>query len=87
MQGVTFDSNILVLPIGGCNMVLGNQWFITLGDIMWNFRKLQMEFSVLGYKVLLRGMQPDVVKKIQQHNMEKLLAKPAELCMIYVGIF
>ncbi|PHU04209.1 hypothetical protein BC332_25031 [Capsicum chinense] len=25
MQGMTFDSDVLVLPIGGCNMVLGIQ--------------------------------------------------------------
>lgn len=79
MQWVTFDFDMLVLPIGGCNIVLGIQWLITLGDIMWNFKKLKMEFSVLGHKVSLRGMQPAVVKMIQHHSMEKLLANPAKL--------
>lgn len=42
MQGVSFDFDMLVLPIGGYNMVLEIQWSITLGDVMWNFKKLKM---------------------------------------------
>ncbi|OIS97937.1 hypothetical protein A4A49_01646 [Nicotiana attenuata] len=51
MKGVSFDSDMLVLPIGGCSMVLGIQWLITLGDIMWNFKNLRMEFNIIGHKV------------------------------------
>ncbi|XP_075088549.1 uncharacterized protein LOC142170516 [Nicotiana tabacum] len=87
MQGVSFDSDMLVLPIGGCSMVLGIQWLITLGDIMWNFKKLRMEFNIMGHKVSLRGIQPPATKLIQQGSIDKLLAKPAELCMISVGLF
>ncbi|XP_075103126.1 uncharacterized protein LOC142177943 [Nicotiana tabacum] len=87
MQGVSFDSDMLVLPIGGCSMVLGIQWLIALGDIMWNFKKLRMEFSIMGHKVSLRGIQPPATKMVQQASMDKLLAKPAELCMISVGLF
>lgn len=54
MQGVPFSSDMLILPIGGCGMVLGIQWLVTLGDIMWNFRKLKMEFSVNGKKISLK---------------------------------
>lgn len=68
-------------------MVLGIQWLITLGDIMWNFRRLKMEFTIMGHKISLRGIQPAAVKMIHQDNMEKLLAKPAELCMISVGVY
>ncbi|KAH0673763.1 hypothetical protein KY290_026811 [Solanum tuberosum] len=54
MQGVSFDSDMLVLPIGGCNMVLGIQWLITLGDIMWNIRRLKMEFTFMGAQNFLK---------------------------------
>ncbi|PHT68550.1 hypothetical protein T459_28037 [Capsicum annuum] len=56
--GMTFDSDMLVLPIGGCNMVLGIQWLISLGDIMWNFKKLKMEFNIKGHKISLREYNP-----------------------------
>ncbi|OIT05665.1 hypothetical protein A4A49_61683, partial [Nicotiana attenuata] len=51
MQGVDFAANMLILPLGGCSVVLGIQWLITLGDIRWNFRQLNMEFMMQGKKV------------------------------------
>ncbi|KAG5600366.1 hypothetical protein H5410_031736 [Solanum commersonii] len=87
MQGVSFDSDILVLPIGGCNMVLGIRWQITLGNIMWNFRRLKMEFTIMGRKLSLREIQPTAVKMVHQDNMDKLLAKLTELCMILFGVY
>lgn len=54
---------------------------------MWNFSKLRMEFTIMGHKVALRGIKSPAAGVIQQEKMEKLLAKPIELCMISVGIF
>ncbi|XP_070022382.1 uncharacterized protein [Nicotiana sylvestris] len=87
MQGVSFDSDMLVLPIGDCSMVLGIQWLITLGDIMWNFKKLRMEFSIMGHKVSLREIQPPATKMIPHTSMNKLLAKPAKLCMSFFTLW
>ncbi|XP_070053472.1 uncharacterized protein [Nicotiana tomentosiformis] len=71
MQGVSFDSDMLVLPIGGCNMVLGIQWLVPLGDILWNFRKVKMEFTIMGKKVSLRGIQPPAAKLIQSEESQR----------------
>ena len=38
-------------------MVLGSQWLRTLGVIVWDFEKLEMEFKFRGKKVLLQGMK------------------------------
>lgn len=38
-----------------------------------------MEFTIMGHKVSLRV--------VQQDRMKKLLAKPAELCMISIGMY
>lgn len=86
MQGASFSYDMLILPIGGCGIVLGIQWFITLGDIMWNFKKIKMEFNFKGQKVSLKVIQPPVVKLIASCRKDKLLDKLAELCMISMGL-
>ncbi|OIT04475.1 hypothetical protein A4A49_06670 [Nicotiana attenuata] len=52
-----------------------NVMMITLGDIMWNFKKLKMEFSIMGHKVLLRGIQPPATReatlRILKFQLEK----------------
>ncbi|GKB90318.1 hypothetical protein Tco_0962590 [Tanacetum coccineum] len=40
LQGETFTSDVMLLPFGGCEMVLGIQWLATLGDIQCNFQHL-----------------------------------------------
>ena len=53
----TYMIDAMVLPLGGCEVVLGIQWLSTLGEIMCNFEKLTMRFTVGNKKVLLRGSQ------------------------------
>ena len=55
VQGVLFTSDVMLLPLGGCELVLGIQWLSTLGTIKWNFKELRMEFVFQGKKVVLRG--------------------------------
>ncbi|GKD85199.1 gypsy/ty3 retroelement polyprotein [Tanacetum coccineum] len=55
LQGETFYNDILILPLGGCEMVLGIQWLATLGDIKCNFSRLRMEFMYKDKKMTLRG--------------------------------
>ncbi|GJW73991.1 hypothetical protein Tco_0133361 [Tanacetum coccineum] len=40
LQGETFTSDVMLLPFGGCEIVLGIQWLATLGDIQCNFQHL-----------------------------------------------
>ncbi|GKA29620.1 RNA-directed DNA polymerase like protein, partial [Tanacetum coccineum] len=55
LQGVTFCSDVMLLPLVGCDMILGIQWLSTLGDIKCNFKELRMEFMYKGKKMVLRG--------------------------------
>ncbi|GJU48942.1 putative mitochondrial protein [Tanacetum coccineum] len=56
LQGETFQADMMLVPLGGCEIVLGVQWLATLGDIVCNFLKLRMEFMYHGKKVILRGI-------------------------------
>ena len=48
VQGVTQSIDFLVLPLIGCDAVLGIQWLITLGLVLWNFQDLSMQFDWQG---------------------------------------
>ena len=43
-------SNMFVMPLGGCDVILGTQWLRTLGPILWDFAELWMHFLVNGKK-------------------------------------
>lgn len=36
-------------------MVLGIQWLSTLGNVLWDFKTLKMDFTYKGQKMSLRG--------------------------------
>lgn len=44
IQGVVFQDDFLVFPIGKSDVVFGIQWLYPLDDIKFNFKKLLMEF-------------------------------------------
>ena len=57
MHGTEFVSDVLLIPLGGCDLVLGIQWLATLGTITWNFKNLKMEFQLNGRHYVLRGLK------------------------------
>nr|GEW87591.1 hypothetical protein [Tanacetum cinerariifolium] len=54
LQGEKFTTSVMLLPLGGCKMVLGIQWLSTLGDINCNFKDLRMSFK---YNNKLKGKE------------------------------
>lgn len=85
MQGVQFNIDIMVLTLGGCDMVLGIQWLVTLGDITWNFSELKMVIPNGNKKVTLRGLQPNSVKVISGKQANKLLQTPSDIALACLG--
>nr|GEY90443.1 gypsy/Ty3 retroelement polyprotein [Tanacetum cinerariifolium] len=59
------DVDCMLLPLGGCNMVLGIQWLSTLGDINCKFKNLTMKSNYRGKKIVLRGSQLGSLQWIQ----------------------
>lgn len=54
IQGHQFQSSVMILPLGGCEMVLGIQWLATLGDVLWDFKNLKMAFTYHSHRLTLR---------------------------------
>lgn len=45
MQGTTFVTDFFTLALGGYDIVLGVQWFLSLSPILWDLVELIMEFT------------------------------------------
>jgi hypothetical protein len=44
------------IPMGGAGIVLGVQWFQSLGTMAFNFQEFFMKFSLEGKEIELRGI-------------------------------
>ncbi|XP_019420680.1 PREDICTED: uncharacterized protein LOC109330865 [Lupinus angustifolius] len=85
LQQSTFTSYVMLLPLGCCDVVLGIEWLITLGDITWNFNKLTMEFCLQGRRHVLRGATQFECKSVKAQQLEKAMLMGVHLSMIQVG--
>ncbi|PKI67810.1 hypothetical protein CRG98_011783, partial [Punica granatum] len=79
MQGREYEADMLLFPLESYDIVLGMQWLSTLGDILWNFKDLQMKFAVGGKESMLQGNNSEELKTITKEQMEKLLHKKDQL--------
>jgi len=57
LQGHVFHTDLFILPLAGCDVVLGIHWLRTLGPIPWDFTALTMAFSYGGVHCQLQGIQ------------------------------
>ncbi|PKI64041.1 hypothetical protein CRG98_015573 [Punica granatum] len=72
MQGREYEADMLLLPLESYDIVLGVQWLSTLGDILWNFKDLQMKFVIRGVSTNLKKLiavqewpSPKIVKQLR----------------------
>ncbi|KAJ1397521.1 hypothetical protein SESBI_31769 [Sesbania bispinosa] len=84
LQNTIFTSDIMLIPLGGYDLVLGIEWLVTLGDIVWNFEKLHMEFKINGKRHVLRGSAQGGIKTIRKQQVGKVLADGVHLSMIHL---
>lgn len=84
LQGMEFVTDVLLLPLGNCDMVMGIQWLETLGEIRWDFKELKMEFTLHGKRHVLRGSVSKGVelKTTSEKHLSKLLSSNSECSMI-----
>nr|GEV07727.1 reverse transcriptase [Tanacetum cinerariifolium] len=70
-----FNTDVMLLPLGAYDMVLGIQWLATLRDIRCNFKDLRMEFKVQGKKVAIRGTHKANMEWMNDKGTQKNVAQ------------
>jgi hypothetical protein len=84
LQQGHFTADVIVLPLGCCDLILGVQWLKSLGPILWDFDKLQMEFTTQSRKFVLRGAKIPNLKLINNKTFAQAVQKGAELCFLSI---
>ena len=69
IQGISILADLYMLPLEGCDIVLGAQWLRTLGPIIWDFSKLFMQFKIDGNEVKLKGLAHPVDKIVDEQEI------------------
>ncbi|PKA61698.1 putative mitochondrial protein [Apostasia shenzhenica] len=73
VQGHIFKADMMILPLGSYDVVLGVQWLATLGPVSWDFLKLQMSFQYLGQHVVLKGVRKQYVRITNGRKVSKVM--------------
>lgn len=81
-QTTPFQADFMIIPLGGCDMVLSIQWLETLGLITWDFKKLEMKFMMGKKKVLLLGIQQGSVREVKANKLNKIQEEQAHVTMV-----
>ncbi|XP_039121357.1 uncharacterized protein LOC120258078 [Dioscorea cayenensis subsp. rotundata] len=69
--GATFNVDLLLLPIYGADLVLGVQWMLRLGPILFDYENLWMEFNYNGNRVRLTGLTQPQFNLIRTAALQK----------------
>ncbi|GJW13110.1 retrotransposable element Tf2 [Tanacetum coccineum] len=81
LQGESFTAPVMILPLGGCDMVLGIQWLSTLGDICCNFHQLKMSFKYNGKHMTLRGTNKSTMYWMIGKQSTRIQCNEMTLCV------
>lgn len=75
IQGCACTTDLFAIPLGGCDVVLGAQWLITLSLILWDFKNLRMEFIVGDQSFCVSNIKPQTNdgEQVSSFQMARLL--------------
>ncbi|WVY89974.1 hypothetical protein V8G54_035488 [Vigna mungo] len=71
MHNREFTSDMLLIPLGCCDVVLGIEWLVTLEDITWNFDKM-----------VLRGTTDPGLKTARKRQSQKTITAGVHLSLL-----
>ena len=72
VQGFQQLTDFYVLPLQGCDLVLGIHWLKTLGPIVWDFKALTMQFVMNQQTWILKGLQGGDVLLATKKQLAKM---------------
>lgn len=78
MQGNVFKVDLYIMPLAGCDVVLGIQWLRVLGPILWDFDNLNMVFQYGTMRCKLKGLQQGPQLSLMDGNSFRWLKKGNE---------
>ncbi|GJY39911.1 retrotransposon-related protein [Tanacetum coccineum] len=81
LQGEVFTISVMLLPLGGCDMVLGIQWLSTLGDIKCNFKEPRMGLNYNGKYMTLRGATKPTAQWVEGKQVSKATNHFMTMCV------
>ncbi|CAL9221332.1 unnamed protein product [Arabidopsis halleri] len=87
LQETTFEGDVMVIPLAGCDMVLGVQWLATLGSINWDFKKLEMRFKWGLKTVMLHGLKQGSIREVKATKLKKIMENDVQVSMLCVQEF
>lgn len=70
MMKLTYTDDFLLIPLKSCDMILGVQWFLPLGDIKLNFQELTLSYTYQGHECVLKG-HLDRVRSVEAKSWKK----------------
>ena len=82
-QGCKMPVDLLILPLEGCQIVLGAQWMKKLGEITLNLDKLMVRFTYGNKTYTWQGIQQQDVKLVDQKILGKEHAHGQITIMVY----
>lgn len=82
-QNHLFQDDMMVIPLGCHDMVLGVQWLQKLGPITWDFHELEMKFKWENKKITLHGIKQGSVREVKAKRIENTKENDIQLHMIY----
>lgn len=73
-----------VLPLNDYDIVLGTKWLKELGEISWNFKVLEMNFTWEGKPDTLKGLQTPITAVISGKRLCKVLNSNQFAAMFHI---
>lgn len=74
LQGTPIEVDFLLLSLKECDVVLGVQWLGTLGPILWDFERIQMQFSTVARRKLqLQGSTSSELQALEGDTVSRML--------------